>query len=83
LRVLTLLKLKRYPFIILDEVLQAVSDEFVDPTGRFLSELAKNMGVHILMITHKPAYLDHATRAYQGHEEALVAGQRALRMKRL
>jgi DNA repair ATPase RecN len=83
LRVLTLLKLKRYPFLILDEVLQAVSDEFVEPTGRFLSELAKNMGIHILLITHKAAYLDHATQSYQCHEEALEAGQRAIRMKRL
>lgn len=83
LRVLTLLRLKRYPFLILDEVLQAVSDEFVEPTGRFLGELAKNMGLHILLITHKPAYLDHATQSYQCHEELLGQGQRAIRMKRL
>lgn len=83
LRVLTLLRLKRYPFLILDEVLQAVSDEFVDPTGRFLEGLARSMGVHVLMITHKPAYLDHATRSYQAHEEAMPSGERAIRMKRL
>lgn len=83
LRVLTLLRLKRYPFLILDEVLQAVSDEFVDPTGRFLEGLARSMGVHVLMVTHKPAYLDHATRSYQAHEESMAGGERAIRMKRL
>jgi hypothetical protein len=83
LRVLTLLRLKRYPFLVLDEVLQAVSDEFVDPTGRFLEGLARNMGVHVLMVTHKPAYLDHATRSYQAHEESMATGERAIRMKRL
>jgi hypothetical protein len=83
LRVLTLLKLKRLPFLVLDETLLAVSDEYVAATGKFLEALARTMNLHFLLITHKPAYLDHSNRAYQGREEVVAADQRALRVKQL
>jgi hypothetical protein len=68
LRLLTLLRLKKYPFFVLDETLSAVSDDYVDATGQFLAKLAKTSDVPILLVTHKQAFLDHATRAYQGVE---------------
>lgn len=83
LRVLTLLKLKRLPFLVLDETLLAVSDEYVASTGKFLEALARTMNLHFLLITHKPAYLDHSNRAYQGQGEATTAGQRALRVRQI
>jgi hypothetical protein len=83
LRVLTLLKLKRLPFLVLDETLLAVSDEYCAATGKFLQALAKTMDLHFLLITHKPAYLDYAHRAYQGREEMQEGGQRVLRVKAL
>jgi chromosome segregation ATPase len=82
LRVLTLLKLKRLPFLVLDETLLAVSDEYCVATGKFLQTLAEKMNLHFLLITHKPAYLDYSHRAYQGREET-QGDQRALRVQKL
>jgi chromosome segregation ATPase len=82
LRVLTVLKLKRLPFLILDEALLAVSDEYIAPTGKFLKALAQTMNLHFLLITHKSAYCDHSDRAYQGYQEA-VGEQRVLRVKQV
>lgn len=82
LRVLTLLKLKRLPFLVLDETLLAVSDEYIEATGRFLETLSRTLNLHFLLVTHKPAYLDHSNRAYQGREE-VIGEQRALRVKQM
>jgi len=82
LRVLTVLKLKRLPFLVLDEALLAVSDEYIAPTGKFLKALADSMNLHFLLITHKSAYCDHSDRAYQGVQE-LVGDQRTLRVKQV
>lgn len=82
LRVLTLLKLKRLPFLVLDETLLAVSDEYCAATGKFLQALSETMHLHFLLITHKPAYLDYSHLAYQGREE-MQGDQRVLRVKKL
>lgn len=66
LRTLTLLRLKRYPFLILDEALFAVSEDYVSATGALLKTLSEKMGVQLLMITHNTNYLGHATQKYQG-----------------
>ena len=65
LRVLTLLRLKRRPILALDESLGAVSEEYTDHTGRFLQRMAESMKIDILLVTHKPAYLDHANVSYR------------------
>ncbi len=68
LRVLLLLRMKRHPVLFLDETVGALSDEYIDACGQFLSRLSKQLGIDILLIIHKPAYLDHATVGYQGSE---------------
>lgn len=68
LRMLTVFRLKRWPLLILDEALAAVSDEYVEGTAIFLQSLAKKMGVDILLVTHKAAYLEHADGAYRCFE---------------
>lgn len=65
LRILTVLRLKLWPFLVLDETLAAVSDEYTDPTGQFLQTLARKMGLDVLLVTHKQGYLDHADTAYR------------------
>lgn len=65
LRVLSVLRLKLWPFLILDEALGAVSDEYTSPTARFLQTLAAKMNMDILLVTHKPAFTDHADLAYR------------------
>ncbi len=68
LRLLTVLRLKLWPVLVLDEALGAVSADYVGPTGIFLEELTKKMGIDILLVTHKTAFLDHADAAYQCSE---------------
>jgi len=69
LRLLALLRLKRFPLLMLDETLAAVSDEYIDDAGAFLRKLAASTGIDILLVTHKASYLDHADGAYQGYED--------------
>lgn len=78
LRVLTVLKLKRFPFLALDESLGAVSDEYTDTTGQFLKRLADKLGLDVLLVTHKSAYVDHADRAYSCSEVTDKEGRRHL-----
>lgn len=69
LRVLTIKKLKRWPILVLDESLAAVSDDYIEYTGRFVRALAERLGFDILLVTHKQAFLEHAHMAYRGTEE--------------
>lgn len=70
LRLLALLRLKRFPLLLLDETLAAVSDEYIDDAGAFLRKLAASTGIDILLVTHKAAFLDHAQNAFQGYEDS-------------
>jgi ABC-type iron transport system FetAB ATPase subunit len=82
LRVLALMSLKRFPLLLLDETLAAVSEEYTDKTGQFLRTLATKLDVPLLMITHKPAYLDHATQAYRCAEVTNDDGTSYLQLKK-
>ena len=81
LRIMTILKLKRWPVLFLDETLAAVSDEYVDQTGTFLHKLARSAKIDVLMVTHKQAYLEHADVAYQGSEEQMPDGSWSLGLR--
>lgn len=82
LRVLTLLRLKRRRFLLLDENLGAVSDEYVENTSAFLKGLAKTMGLDIFLVTQKRSYIDYAPTAY--HADTRVEGGRSqLTLKRV
>ena len=69
LRLLALMRLKKFPLLLLDETLNAVSDEYVDQTGQFLAKLAETTHIPILLVTHKQAFLDHAKVSYQAFED--------------
>lgn len=66
LRILAMQRLKKHPFLALDETLNAVSDTYIAPLGQFLQTYTKEAGLDVLLITHKTGYLNHATRSYQG-----------------
>jgi len=83
LRLLALLRLKKWPLLLLDETMAAVSDEYTDQAGRFLRKLAESSGIDLLMITHKQSYLDHAATAYQGTEESQPDGTWSLGLRRI
>lgn len=69
LRVLAVKKLKLWPLLILDESLAAVSDDYIDLTGQFLRALTEKLGIDLVLVTHKPAFLDHAHAAFRCTEE--------------
>jgi hypothetical protein len=82
LKVLAIRRLKKWPLLALDETLAAVSDEYIDQTGAFLHQLAVKTGISILLVTHKPAFLDHAAIGYRGTEVVADDGTRHLRLQR-
>lgn len=83
LRVLTLIRLKRYPLLFLDETLSAVSDEYVDVTVAFLKRLAEKTGIDILLVTHKHGFLENADYAYRGAIATNTDGVEHLTLKQL
>jgi hypothetical protein len=83
LRMMTLLKLKRWPVMLLDETLASVSDDYLDQTGLFLRKIAGSAKLDILLVTHKQGYLEHADVAYQGSEELGDDGSWCLALRRL
>jgi DNA repair ATPase RecN len=73
LRLLALMRLKKFPLLILDETLAAVSAEYVDQAGQFLGKLSETTGIPILLVTHNQTFLDHAKTAYQAYEDPATA----------
>lgn len=82
LKVLAMRRLKKWPLLALDETLAAVSDEYIDQTGVFLRQLAEKTGFSILLVTHKPSFLEHAVNGYKGTEIVAEDGTRHLRLQR-
>lgn len=69
LRLLVLMRLKKFPLLVLDESLGAISDVYIDQTGPFIQNLVRESGIDVLLITHKAPYADYADQAYQGSLE--------------
>jgi hypothetical protein len=82
LRLLTLLRLNKGKVLLLDETLNAVSDDYIENTGQFIKKLSETTGIQILMVTHKLAYLDHSVTAYQCDSRA-EAGRNHFVAKRI
>jgi DNA repair ATPase RecN len=68
LRVLACRRLGLAPVILLDESFAMVSENYVPNVAKLLRELADTMGYTILLVTHQPAFLAYATRAYEAAE---------------
>jgi len=81
LRLLALMRLKKFPFLILDETLAAVSAEYTDQAGQFLAKLSETTGIPILLVTHNHMFLDHAKSSYQGEKD--LSTEPSLKLKRL
>ena len=61
--VMILLNQKR--FMILDEKFSNVSKDYQPGIGKVLSQICKEFGFFILLITHNPEILEHADRIYR------------------
>jgi len=65
IRFFSVLRLGFRPLVIADEPLNALADRYVPNMGEFLRKFCDQTGVDLLMVTHKPEYLDYAHRAYE------------------
>lgn len=65
LRALAIRRAGLAPLLVLDESFSHVSEEYVPAVGELLRELADKAGMTILLVTHQPAFLSHATKAYR------------------
>jgi hypothetical protein len=65
LRLLVCRRLGLAPVLLLDEPFNFVSEKYIPATAALLRELAERLGFTIILVTHQPAFLSEATRAYQ------------------
>lgn len=65
LRTLVLLKAGMSPYLFLDESLAALSASYVPNCATFLSNLCKEFGLNILLVTHQQDFIDHADHVYR------------------
>jgi ABC-type Fe3+/spermidine/putrescine transport system ATPase subunit len=75
----------RWPLLVLDEALGAVSEEYADQTALFLRNLAQKVGMDILLVTQtqKQSFCDHAASAYRCFEVVEEDGTRHLALRSL
>lgn len=65
LRIITLFQTKLTPFLFLDETFSHVSEEYVENTSILLSNVCKQLGLTIALITHEEGMLNHADKVYK------------------
>ncbi len=65
LRIITLFQTKLTPFLFLDETFSHVSEEYVESTSILLSNVCKQLGLTIALITHEEGMLNYADKVYK------------------
>ena len=64
-RILCIKKLGLRKILLLDEAFSGVSSEYQANTAKLLSELCKNMGLDILLVTHVKSYAQYSDNLYE------------------
>jgi chromosome segregation ATPase len=70
LRLLVILKTGLARFVLLDESLAALSEQYDEAAATFIKQMCAKLNMDILLITHKPQYLDFADTAYQAEAQS-------------
>jgi ABC-type thiamine transport system ATPase subunit len=65
LRILVILKKDLARYIILDESLASLSEEYVENAAIFLKKMCKDLDMNVLLVTHNKSFLDLADNAYE------------------
>lgn len=65
LRLIIVLRRGLRPILLLDESLPAFDSNYVTNMGNFLSTLCKRLGMDILLVSHNPAMVEAADKAYR------------------
>jgi len=74
LRILCMLKKNLARFMLLDETFAAVGSEYINNTGKLLSELSKKLGIDILLVTHQKEFQESADHVYRVSQPVPGAG---------
>jgi DNA repair exonuclease SbcCD ATPase subunit len=65
LRVICMLKMKLARVILLDETFAPIGDEYIQSTSKLVGELAKKLGLDVLLVTHQPEFKNYANKVYR------------------
>ncbi len=76
LRTFMLIRLKKFPILLLDETLLAVSGSYVETTGTLLRKLAASSNLPILMVTHNASFLETADQSFEASLVPSADGRR-------
>lgn len=55
---------KRFPLIVLDESLVAISSDYISGTSQLIRELSEQFGLIVLLVTHQSLFVEGATSSY-------------------
>jgi DNA repair exonuclease SbcCD ATPase subunit len=64
MRILVVLKTGLSRYLILDESLASLSEEYIDTMSAFLRKLCSHFDMNILLITHNRSFSEHADNSY-------------------
>ena len=65
MRIIVTLRRGMRPVLLLDESLGAIADHYVPNVGKFLTLLCDRLGMDVLAVTHNPALVESASKAYR------------------
>lgn len=65
LRLLCIMKLKRAKLLLMDETFAAVHADNIEPLSGLINELAKKLGMDILLVTHDGELSQYVTHSYR------------------
>ena len=65
LRLLCVFKLKRAPFLILDETFSALHADYIPNVSELINELATKLKMDIILVTHNPNLSEAAQNSYR------------------
>jgi ABC-type uncharacterized transport system ATPase subunit len=68
LRVLCVLKKGMARLMLLDETFASVGDKYIPNTGKLVGELARKLGMDVLLVTHQKEFQEGADRVYRVSE---------------
>jgi ABC-type iron transport system FetAB ATPase subunit len=73
LRLICMRKLKRAPFMLLDETFAAVDSVNIDNVGKLITQLSDKTGMDVLVVTHLPQFAEWAQHMYRISQRGGVA----------
>tara|TARA_B100000745_G_scaffold300393_1_gene254182 strand:+ start:993 stop:1658 length:666 start_codon:yes stop_codon:yes gene_type:complete len=65
LRIVIVLRMGLAPVLLLDESFAQVSEHYIEPLGKLLKRLCRDLGLRILLVTHKTGFIESADTVYK------------------